>query len=100
MYAWRDRCFPCHFDTSKIDAPKWITTGECALASLQTMHTVRERGYIDTLDPTQSRLLLKPLSEDEGGVEHGGHAKFGDKEDPAYVDFLSWIEREAQCEHP
>ena len=97
VYSWRDRCFPCHFDSSKFEAPKWIATGSCELASLTTMHNVMERGLVDLDDPAASLLLLKPLAESAGGVVHGGHDKFVDALDPAYVDFLSWIEREAAC---
>jgi hypothetical protein len=97
VYAWRDRCSPCHFDDQKIDAPKWIATGPCDLASLKTMHAVVNGGLVNRTDPTQSLLLVKPLAEAAGGIEHGGHDKFADASDAAYVDFLSWITREAAC---
>lgn len=97
VYAWRDRCYPCHFDDKSVEAPKWIATGPCAVASLTTMHNVFERGLVDLEDPAASLLLRKPLAEGAGGVMHGGHDKFADPSDPAYVDFLSWIEREAAC---
>jgi hypothetical protein len=61
------------------------------------MRNVLERGLVDLENPAASLLVLKPLSEENGGVMHGGHAKFADVGDPAYVDFLSWIEREAAC---
>ncbi len=97
VYAWRDRCYPCHFDSSKQKAPKWITTGPCALASLATLRNVQEGEFLSLEQPAASRLLLKPLAEDAGGVEHGGHDKFASVDDPAYRDFLYWIEREAEC---
>ncbi|WP_434420933.1 hypothetical protein [Nannocystis pusilla] len=97
VYAWRDRCFPCHFDSSDIEAPKWIATGSCELGSLMTMRNVLERGLVNYDEPEQSLLLLKPLAESAGGVMHGGHDKFADKTDEAYVDFLAWISREAEC---
>ncbi|MBZ5713985.1 hypothetical protein [Nannocystis pusilla] len=97
VYTWRDRCFPCHFDTSEIEAPKWIATGSCELGSLMTMRDVLERGLVNYDDPEQSLLLLKPLAESAGGVMHGGHDKFADKNDQAYVDFLEWISRETSC---
>ena len=97
VYAWRDRCFPCHFDSSEIEAPKWIATGSCELGSLMTMRNVLERGLVDYDEPEQSLLLLKPLAESAGGVMHGGHDKFADKSDEAYVDFLAWISRETSC---
>jgi hypothetical protein len=61
------------------------------------MHTVQKSGYLDVVEPNASLLLLKPLAEAEGGVMHGGHDKFADAEDPSYVDFLYWLEREAKC---
>lgn len=97
VYSWRDRCFPCHFDSSEFDAPKWIMTGPCDLASLGTMRTVFDRNLIDFDEPAASLLLLKPLAESAGGVEHGGGDKFHDLTDPAYLDIRNWIEREAAC---
>jgi len=97
VYAWRDRCYPCHFADKEFDAPKWIATGPCEIGSLTTMHNVMERGLVDLENPAASLLLRKPLAESAGGVVHGGHDKFADSKDPAYVDFLSWIEREAGC---
>lgn len=97
VYAWRDRCSPCHFDDTTIDAPKWIATGPCELGSLQTMRNVLDRGLVDLSAPADSLLLLKPLAESAGGVMHGGHDKFANQDDPAYVDFLAWIERESAC---
>lgn len=97
VYAWRDRCYPCHFDNKEFEAPKWITTGACDLASLGTMRNVLDTGLIDYQDPAASLLLLKPLAESAGGVVHGGDDKFHDLDDPAYLDFRSWIEREVAC---
>lgn len=93
VYAWRDRCYPCHFDDTDFDAPKWVATGPCDVASLGTMRNVLERGLVDLSDPAQSLLLRKPLGE----VEHGGGIKFHDTDDPAYKDIRAWIEREAAC---
>lgn len=98
VYAWRGRCFPCHFDSSKIEAPKWITTGNCNASSLATMRNVLDRGLLNYQAPSESLLLLKPLSEDEGGVMHGGHDKFASIEDQAYLDIREWIERKTACE--
>lgn len=97
VYAWRDRCFPCHFDNKDFEAPKWVISGSCELGSLMTMHTVFDRDLVDLEDPAASLLLLKPLAESAGGVKHGGHDKFAGVDDPAYIDFLAWIEREAAC---
>lgn len=97
VYAWRDRCYPCHFDNKDVVAPKWIATGSCELGSLTTMRNVLGGGLVDLDNPGASLLLLKPLAESAGGLPHGGDDKFADVNDPAYLDFLAWIEREAAC---
>lgn len=97
VYAWRDRCYPCHFDNQDFVAPKWIASGSCELGSLTTMRNVLNGGLVDLNDPANSLLLLKPLAESAGGVKHGGDDKFADVNDPAYIDFLAWISREAAC---
>ena len=97
VYAWRDRCYPCHFDNTDFEAPKWIGSGSCELGSLTTMRNVFDRALIDRADPPASLLLQKPLAESAGGVVHGGGDKFADVNDPAYIDFLAWIQREAAC---
>jgi hypothetical protein len=97
VYSWRGRCSPCHFDGydgNPEEAPRWIVEGDCSLGSLQTMRGVLERGLVDTGKPTQSLLLLKPLN----AVPHGGHAKMASTDDPAYLDFLAWIEMWAACQ--
>ncbi len=101
VYAWRGRCSPCHDSTSTLgpaDAPRWIAAGlECGPGALETMRRLVARGAIDFDDPPQSLLLRKPLAESEGGVMHGGHDKFANREDVAYRSFLAWIEYEASC---
>jgi hypothetical protein len=108
VYRWRERCYPCHFssDNSVPSAPKWIwdanlgnTAPElsCAAGSLETMRTVLSRGLVDLQTPERSLILLKPLSRDGGGVEHGGGAKFSSPSDPSYATFLHWVSRYAQC---
>jgi hypothetical protein len=99
VYAWRDRCSPCHVEGTSVDAPKWIATGPCELASLTTMRNVLAARYVNLADPAASLLLRKPLAVDAGGVEHGGGDKFHSTEETAYRDFLAWIQREADCAH-
>lgn len=101
VYSWRGRCQPCHFDSydnADLESPRWISDASCDVGSLQTMRNVLERGLVDRTDPAQSLLLLKPLAEAEGGVMHGGHDKFADKDDPAYQDMLAWIELWSACQ--
>jgi hypothetical protein len=101
VFPWRDRCYPCHHtDQLKADpaAPRWIEVeGPCEAAAVITLRNVIDGGYIDTGDPTQSLLLLKPLAEAYGGVEHGGTDKFHSTDDRAYSSFLSFAEYYAAC---
>ena len=102
VYSWRGRCNPCHYDTfdgNPEDAPRWIAIGDCNAGSLATMRTVVREGYVDATDPAGSLLLLKPLAESAGGVEHGGSDKFLDATDSAYQDFRRWIERWSACQN-
>jgi hypothetical protein len=101
VYAWRDRCYPCHHtDQQRADprAPRWVEVfGGCNAASATTLRNVIDGGLMNLEDPTQSLLLLKPLTENAGGVPHLGGQKFHDTLDPAYVSFLSFIEYYASC---
>lgn len=101
VFAWRDRCFPCHHD-DQLDAdklaPRWIEVGgNCETAAVSTLRNVIDRGYVDPSAPEQSLLLLKPLPIGYGGVEHGGGAKFHDDTDSAYQSFLSFANYYAGC---
>ena len=102
VYAWRGRCYPCHFDNqanSDPSATRWLVTdGNCDLASLRTLRKVAALGYIDVQEPAQSLLLLKPLAESAGGVKHGGGDKFHDADDLAYQSFLRFAEHYAGCQ--
>ncbi len=102
VYAFRNRCFPCHFD-NELDEdpsiPRWISTrGTCSNGSIETLRLATEAGYLDLADPEQSLLLLKPLTEYSGGVPHGGGQKFEGEDDPAYQSFLDFIRSYARCQ--
>ncbi len=100
VYSWRGRCYPCHFDSHEgapEDAPRWVHDGACDIGAVKTMHNLLELGDIDAANPEQSLLVLKPLAESLGGVVHGGHDKFGRLDDPAYQDFLAWLQRWSAC---
>jgi len=100
VYAWRGRCFPCHFDTHADDfeeAPAWVTTGSCNPASLTTLRTAEREGYLNADDPLKSPLITKPLEESLGGVEHGGGAKIHDETEASYVDIVYFLDRWAEC---
>lgn len=101
VYAWRGRCFPCHFENQPRNeaAPRFIRTeGNCATASLETLRQIVASGYLDLSAPQRSLLLLKPLSEAGGGVAHEGDQKFAGPADPAYQSFLRFIERLSECQ--
>lgn len=101
VYAWRGRCFPCHYIDNEIappEAPRWIDGSQtCGPSSLDSMNALLALGAVNFEDPEASLLLLKPLAEAQGGVVHGGHDKFGSREDTTYQSFLAWIEYEASC---
>ena len=101
VYAWRGRCFPCHFDTEpKADktAPRWISAvGNCQTGSAVSFKRVLGLGLLDTGDPESSLLLQKPL--DLPGLRHGGGAKFTTA-DEAYQSFLRFASFYQQCRAP
>jgi hypothetical protein len=103
VYAWRGRCFPCHFENQPRNesAPRFIRTeGNCATASLETLRQIVASGYLDLDAPDRSLLLLKPLSQYGGGVPHEGDQKFDGRKDPAYESFLRFIARYSECQRP
>lgn len=100
VYAWRGRCYPCHFDTeldADKDAPRWLSlVGNCKTGSAVSFKRARALGLIDRSEPEASLLLLKPLDVSGGGLEHGGGAKFTAM-DEAYQSFLRFIRHYAAC---
>jgi hypothetical protein len=81
-----------------LEAPRWIDGSDvCGPSSLTSMNNLLALDVVDFDQPEMSLLLRKPLAELAGGVVHGGHDKFEDTMDPAYVSFLSWIEYEKGC---
>ena len=48
---------------------------------------------VNTANPESSRLLLKPLSTDAGGLPHTGGTFWQSTDDPEYGAFLQWIQR-------
>lgn len=103
VYSWRGRCYPCHWtshDGAPEDAPRWIVDGACEIGALSSMRNVLELGLVDLEHPEESLLLLKPLAETAGGVEHGGGPKFETKDEGAYQDFALWVDRYVACQTP
>ncbi|MBX3273799.1 MAG: hypothetical protein KF729_26275 [Sandaracinaceae bacterium] len=101
VYAWRGRCFPCHYrgtDLGVPGAPRWIEAERgCGPASIASMANLFALDVIDWDDPARSRFLRKPLSVDAGGLPHGGHDKYATTDDEMYQSVLGWIEYEAGC---
>lgn len=102
VFAWRNRCSPCHVDTTAEgiagEPSPWIrTSGSCEEASLATLNEVERRGLIDFMDPAQSLLVQKPLAD---RVTHGGSEKFHDMNDATYQGFMLFIDRYVQCKAP
>lgn len=104
VMRWRRRCHHCHADdgiTAGIrGAPLWMVDGGDYESARQTAERLLAAGYVDFEAPDQSLILLKPLTRRAGGIEHGGGNKFTRLTDPAYLDFLSWVERIAGCGMP
>jgi hypothetical protein len=103
VYASRGRCSPCHYTDHAFEdylAPQWLdVAGDCESASRKTYWNVLDRGYVDVDDPASSLILLKPLSQDLGGVEHGGHDKFYSlTEDQGYLNFRYFVDRYVGCQ--
>ena len=48
---------------------------------------------VNTETPDRSRLLLKPLSPEAGGLPHTGGTYWESTDDPEYGAFLQWIQR-------
>jgi formylglycine-generating enzyme required for sulfatase activity len=46
---------------------------------------------VNTRNPESSRILMKPLAADAGGVTHTGGTYWKSKNDPEYVALLQWI---------
>jgi hypothetical protein len=103
VYAWRGRCFPCHFDTeleADEEAPRWLSAvGNCQTGSASTLKRVLALGLMNLEEPKQSLLLQKPLDDVGGGVNHGGGAKFTPMDD-TYKSFLRFIEHYRECQQP
>ena len=100
VFRWRGRCKHCHEPDSNInvgDPPKWLEGSDSRTDAWETIHNLLALDAIDVENPAESLLILKPLDEDAGGVEHIGGTKLRDDTDPAYDDFLRWLTQYAVC---
>lgn len=97
----QSRCGHCHAVNGAIggiaDAPMWIAHKPTLLGAKRTISNLYNLGAIDHRFPEKSHVLLKPLHEDAGGIDHGGGGKFLDQTDELYVSLLQWIRMQAHC---
>ncbi len=104
VWPWHNRCYHCHagdgVEPGISDAPTWMQRGHERDSSDATLARLLEWGHIDASDPEHSLVLLKPLAERHGGVEHRGGAKFRTLEDPAYRDLLYFTVAYGLCQNP
>ena len=104
VMRWRGRCHHCHADdgitAGTRGAPLWMVDGADFESARQTATRVLAAGYVDLVAPDQSLILLKPLTQRAGGLEHGGGNKFTRDTDPAYLDFRSWTTAVSRCGVP
>jgi hypothetical protein len=73
--------------------------GNCQTGSAVSLKRVLGLGLIDTKDPSQSLLLLKPLDQPGSGITHGGGRKLSTS-DPTYLSFKRFVEHYQQCQQP
>ena len=101
IFVARGRCYPCHFAGTANpppDAIQWLVElDNCDASALESMNNAISNGLVDTEDPLESLLLLKPLAKQDGGILHGGHSKITKDNDPAYANFVYFLERYAGC---
>ncbi|OFW16602.1 MAG: hypothetical protein A3H29_13860 [Acidobacteria bacterium RIFCSPLOWO2_02_FULL_67_21] len=85
-------CVMCHtWQTSlrfSLETPE-TTQGWTPAQSRRNFDVVTQ--VINTADPESSRLLLKPLSPQAGGLGHTGGTYWTSKENPEYQQILTWI---------
>lgn len=107
--AFRDHAFPsqgrcghCHAVNGAIagagGAPTWIAARQTVDGAKRTIHSLYALGAINLESPRKSRLVLKPLNEEYGGIEHAGGSKFRDTDDELYVAMVTWVTMQAQCD--
>ena len=105
IWPLHGRCYHCHADRyserSTQDPPPsaWMSNDREDLGAEQTLARLLSSEYLNLDEPVQSLILLKPLSEDAGGLPHGGGTKMRSIEDSLYVQLLAWIEHLVECRY-
>lgn len=105
-HVWPDRgrCQHCH-SAAPNGQPRpgeplaWMSASKQAQGATETVGLIfshRQR-LLNVEEPPKSMLLLKPLDESLGGVEHGGGTKFSKADDETYWAMLAWIRLVAAC---
>ncbi len=102
IWRWHGRCDLCHVEGAPLstvgEPPPWMVYAYAEGAAETTYNNIVAAGYIDETCPLQSLMLLKPLDESLGGIEHGGGSKFHDLEgDEGYSDWLFFLRKYAKC---
>lgn len=90
-------CRSCHDSTAppgllKAPGPPWLVPGD----GIATVKALLKLGAITVESPLQSKLLLMPLAQTDGGLPHPGGTRFG-KSSSIYGDFVAFIERTSTC---
>ena len=97
------RCYHCHADsysarsTQNPQPAAWMSDDRQELGAQITSERLREQAYLNLDEPSQSLILLKPLTPQLGGLDHGGGTKMRDLDDALYAPLLAWIEMLAAC---
>ncbi len=101
VWPWNGRCYHCHSEfhaSRQTSSPTpWMSNKRDREGSDHALRQASVLGFFDLEPPDQSRFLLKPLSEQLGGLPHVGGTKMRDLEDPMYVPSLAFIELMASC---
>ena len=105
VWPLHGRCYHCHSDrysarSTQYPRPAaWMSDNRNNQGARITANRLLESAYLDLETPTQSIILLKPLSTAFGGIHHGGGTKMRDLDDPLYIPLLAWIEHIASCQN-
>ncbi|MEE2637594.1 MAG: hypothetical protein VYE68_10210 [Acidobacteriota bacterium] len=87
-------CVMCHtWQTSvrfSLETPE-TDSGWTSEQSRRNLDVVTQ--LVNTANPDNSRLLLKPLAPEAGGLPHTGGTYWTSTDDPEYGAFLQWIQR-------
>lgn len=104
VWPFHGRCYHCHSDyysSTSYQVPRpaaWMSDDRGLSGAWETVTRLLDSEYLNYEDPHQSLILLKPLSELDEGVQHGGGHKMIDKTDELYQALLNWTEYIISCD--